>query len=351
MNFNIVHLIDARTSQDMLDQMRAVREDHERVISLGPSPTYSRLADIRVESLHCPMGVQGWAWRRLAKRLPAGAVLHAWSRELLPPACRAAQSVGGGVVCSLPYLPTGATLEQMPWEIGQYRHCLTVPTRRARGELIRLRADAKRVFVLPPAVPITPAGNARQVVREAMGFSDDEVVILAPAEMLRGAGHDWVCWAHAICREVQDRGRLILPGRHAREPRVRFFANTTGFGHEALFTGDTYRREELLATADIAAFLYERDFGVTAVAEAMAAGCAILATTTPDVMELCENETTALLAAPGDPRSAAAAMLRLIEDSQLRERLARTAKTHAQEHFRRETVRETLERIYATRKE
>ncbi|MBN1943814.1 MAG: glycosyltransferase family 4 protein [Phycisphaerae bacterium] len=350
MSREIVHLIDAQTPRDMLDQMWAVREAQERVVSLGPPPAYRRLGEVRIESLHCPMGVKGWAWRRLAKRLPADAIVHVWSRDLLPPACRAAQCVGGGVVCSLPHLPAGAALEQMPWELGQFGHCLTIPTARAREELIQRCADARRVFVLPPAVRSFPKADSRDgdAVREALGFSPDEVVILLPAEMLRGAGHDWASWAHAICREVQDRGRLIIPGRHPREPRVRFFANTTGFGHEAIFTGDEFSREELLAAADVAAFLYERDLGVTALAEAMAAGVAILATTTPDVMEICENETTALLAQPGSPRSAAAAMLRLIEDADLRRRLGKAGRAHAEEHFRRTAVRTRLERIYAT---
>jgi hypothetical protein len=345
----VVHLIDANMPRDMLDQMSAVRGDDDRVVSLGLPPAYGRLSQVRVESLHCPMGVKAWAWRRLARRLPAGAVLHVWSRELLPVASQAAGRVGGGVVCSLPYLPAGRTLERMPWEVGQFRHCLTVPTARAREELVRLRTDARRVFVLPPAVrPLPENTTAREKVREALGFSAEEVVILAPAEMLRGAGHDWASWAHAICREVQDRGRLIFPGRHSREPRVRFFANTTGFGHEAMFTGDEYSREELLAASDIAAFLYDRDLGVTAPAEAMAAGVAILASATPDISTVCENEKIALLTTPGSPREAAAAMLRLIEDPDLRARLGQAAKAHAAEHFTRDAVRGQLERIYAT---
>ena len=348
MDRKVIHLIDAQTRQDMLDQMLAVRGANERVISLGSPPAYRRLAEVRVESLHCPMGVKDWAWRRLAKRLPAGAIVHAWSRELLSPASQAARRVGGGVVCSLPHLPTGCALEQMPWEVGQFRHCLTVPTERACEELVRLRVDARRVFVLPPAVRPAPAAACRQSVREALGFSPEEIVILAPAEMLRGAGHDWACWAHAICREIQDRGRLILPGRHRRESRARFFANTTGFGHEVFFTGDAFGREELLAAADVAAFLYERDMGLTAIAEAMAAGLAILASTTPDVAAVCENETTALLTQPGSPRSAAADLLRLIEDAALRTSLGETGKMYAREHFPAAVVRRQLERIYAT---
>lgn len=349
MKSDIVHLIDGRTPQDMLDQMLAIRRREERVLSLGPPPAYRRLAEARPERLHCPMGVADWAWRRLADRLPHGAIVHIWSRELLPPACRAARRVGGGVVCSLPHLPTGKLLEEMPWEVGQFGHFLTVPTERAREELLRRRTDPRRVFVLPPAVrSFSETDSARRkAVRAALGFSDDEAVILAPAEMLRGAGHDWLCWAHAICREIQDRGRLILPGHHPRQPRVRFFANTTGYGSEAVFPGDAFCREDLLAASDVAAFLYDRDEGVTALAEAMATGLAILASATPDVSVLCEAEKTALLARPGDPRSAAAALLQLIEQPDLRRRLGQAGRQYAREHFDREKVRDRLAGIYA----
>ncbi len=348
MDDRIVHLIDAQTPQDMLDQMLAVRTPSQRVLSLGPAPVYRRLGEAGVESLHCPMGVKGWAWRRLMKQLPTGAIVHVWSRELLSPAWLATRRVGGGVVCSLPHLPSRAWLEQMPWEVGQYRHRLTVPTARARDELIALRTDARRVFVLPPAVrPVTHAPY-QAAVREALGLSPEEVVILAPAEMLRGAGHDWACWAHAICREVQDRGRLLLPGLHRRETRVRFFANTTGYGHEAIFTGEKFTRAELLAAADVAAFLYDHDQGITAIAEAMSAGVAVLASATPDVSDVCENETTALLVTPGSPRAAAAGMLRMIEEVALRRRLGEAGQAYAREHFQAAAVRSQLERIYAT---
>lgn len=348
MNENIVHLIDADTPQDMLDQLLALREPNERVLSLGPPPTYARLRAIPVEALPRPMGVAAWSWRRLAKTLPTKAILHVWSRELLLPAWRAARAVGGRMVCSLPHLPTGRVLDEMPWEMGQFGLRLTVPTERSRDELLRRRTDARRLFVLPPATQRPSDTTQRRArVRKALGLANDEVLILVPAEMLRGAGHDWACWAHAICREIQDRGRLILPGSHPRESRVQFFANTTGFGHETFFTGERFPREDAMAASDVAAFLYEQDLGLTALAEAMSAGLAILASRTPDLAATLVDGQTALLARPGDPRTAAAALLRLIEEPDLRERLARAAQAHAQQHFQRDIVRARLEEIYA----
>jgi len=57
----------------------------------------------------------------------------------------------------------------------------------------------------------------------------------------------------------------------------------------------------------------------------LAAGRAILAPDLPDMRELLRNDHNALLVAPGDDAAAASALRRLLEDRELRERLARAA--------------------------
>jgi glycosyltransferase involved in cell wall biosynthesis len=125
---------------------------------------------------------------------------------------------------------------------------------------------------------------------------------------------------------------------------VKFFSATTGFTHEVYFARDRFDRRAVLAAADVAAFLHVHDCGLTGAAQALTAGVAVLASTTPDLMELLD-EQTALRVAPTPQRESAAAIVRLIEDPGLIDRLAARADRAGQAH-RPARVRPRLEEIY-----
>ena len=59
-------------------------------------------------------------------------------------------------------------------------------------------------------------------------------------------------------------------------------------------------------------------------AEAMACGCAVVSTDCGGIREYAEHEVTALLSAPGDAEALASNLARLLEDEDLRLRLAKT---------------------------
>jgi glycosyltransferase involved in cell wall biosynthesis len=60
--------------------------------------------------------------------------------------------------------------------------------------------------------------------------------------------------------------------------------------------------------------------------EALAAGCALVATRVDGLAEVLEDERTALLVPPADPRALAAAIARLLSDAELRARLGAAAR-------------------------
>lgn len=66
-------------------------------------------------------------------------------------------------------------------------------------------------------------------------------------------------------------------------------------------------------------------------AEAMACGCAVVSTDCGGIREYAEHEVNALLSPPGDPQTLAQNILRLLEDDDLRVRLARAGYQQIQE--------------------
>lgn len=66
--------------------------------------------------------------------------------------------------------------------------------------------------------------------------------------------------------------------------------------------------------------------------EAQAAGCAVLATNTGGIPDIVHNEKTGLLVPPDDSHAAAAALLTLLQDQGLRERLAKAGEENVQRY-------------------
>jgi len=84
----------------------------------------------------------------------------------------------------------------------------------------------------------------------------------------------------------------------------------------------------------------------TTVLEAMASGRAVVATTTGGIVDMIVDGENGLLVPPGDEYKLAAAMDRLLTDTDLRDRLAAGARERIQQ-FTATSVVERLESVYA----
>jgi len=82
-----------------------------------------------------------------------------------------------------------------------------------------------------------------------------------------------------------------------------------------------------------------------ALLEAMQAGVPIVAGDAPGVEELVMNGETGLLCKPGDTLHLSRAILRLLRDADLRERLSRAAQAHASRFTGARMLEETLEAL------
>lgn len=345
-----LHIVDASTLPEMLRLAAAVRNDGDRVACVGPPPAGSPLP-LTDGCAHRPMGVPeaaGWRMSRLA----AGAcVLHAWSMPALRAGRELSLSTGVPLIASLPAAPSRDGLHSLVDLVGPGLLHVTVPTHAARAALIAAALPPGFVHVLPPAataaLPADARPAARGAVRAALGFTDDELVLVVPDTMVHAAGHDIASWSHATVRKVLGGLRLLLPGGGPNEPRVRFFANTTGHGHEAVFTADRFTLGESLAAADIALVLHHTALGVGALPDSMAAGLPVVASSVPDLAECVTHDVDAILVKPNSPRETAAGILRLADSRELRRRLGDAAQRTADRTFGVPACRLRLAELHA----
>ncbi len=104
--------------------------------------------------------------------------------------------------------------------------------------------------------------------------------------------------------------------------------------------GDVY------AAIDIFAHLSTEDSSPTAIHENMSVGRPAVITSLPGNLEIAEDRVDALLVPPGDPERAAAAMLELLGDSALANRLGVAARQRYEERHRPEMMAAAHESLF-----
>ena len=142
--------------------------------------------------------------------------------------------------------------------------------------------------------------------------------------------------------------RLTIAGSGPSLSDLTRLAEQIGVADRVSFTGridnalvpDLYRSATIFVNSSLV------DNMPISLLEAMASGVPIVSTSVGGIPYLVENERTALLVPPGDPAAMAAAISRLIGDSQLAEQL-REAGLEAVQRYAWSNVRSRLFNVYA----
>jgi glycosyltransferase involved in cell wall biosynthesis len=150
--------------------------------------------------------------------------------------------------------------------------------------------------------------------------------------------------------------RLRLVGRDSRDP-------ATGGSYADMirslllpaelarveFTGHLDRAavRDVLARAEVAVFPSHMETQGLVILEAMASGKAVVTTRTGPGPELVEDGVSGILCDPHDPASIAAALLRVLDDGGLRERLAEAARARVVALFSEDALMGRTEAFYA----
>ncbi|HVB34904.1 MAG TPA: glycosyltransferase family 4 protein [Patescibacteria group bacterium] len=100
------------------------------------------------------------------------------------------------------------------------------------------------------------------------------------------------------------------------------------------------------ATVLVCPSIWNEPYGMP-VAEAMAAGLPVVATRSGGIPEIVEHEKTGLLVERGDPSSMADAILRLLEDDDLRRSMGRAGRQRVLQHFTWDKTTHNLADLYS----
>ncbi len=297
-----------RTRRSWFDASRLALQS-ERALALRDLLPPGALGDAAVR-------VPGDRYLRLAPHLRGAEVVH--SQELgywySAQAARLKRRLGFKLALTV--------WETLPF-LGAYRNVRTRPyrelvlaetdlflaaTERARDSLLLEGAAPERIRICPPGIDV-----ARFTSAGGSGAPGGVPTILSPGRLVWEKGHQDVLRALALLRregahEQAARARVLIVGRGPEEKRLRAYAQELGLSAQVEFRGfipyeqmpAVYADASCLVLASLPTTYWEEQFGMV-LAEAMAAGLPILASSSGAIPEVTEGPPPrARLFAPGD---------------------------------------------------
>lgn len=225
---------------------------------------------------------------------------------------------------------------------------VSVETRRQLAAALGLSTDVADVVV--NGVPDRRGDPAP--IREELGLSQDEVLLVAVGNLDTRKGHILLLQALQQLRAagLRTRWRLAIAGGRGGDQRERLeaFAREHGFQDRLHLLTQREDIPDLLAAAEVFAMPSLWEGLPLALLEAMLAGKAIVASRVSGIPEAVSDDVEGLLSTPGDVGSLADALGRLLAEPSLRTRLGAAAQARARREFTVEAMVDAYERYYRT---
>ncbi|HEU0173749.1 MAG TPA: glycosyltransferase family 4 protein [Blastocatellia bacterium] len=239
------------------------------------------------------------------------------------------------------------------WTIGEARALIAVSDS-VRESLIKSFPDyADRVITIPNWIDAGCCGSlSREEARARLGLTR-RLAVGVIGQITRLKRQD--LFIEAAARLVQDRhwsdAEFLIVGEagpddEAYLSQLRETANRWRVGDNLRFTGYVENLPALLAGFDIVVAPSDNEAFSLALVEAMASGCAVVATRVGGMAEIVKDGVSGLLIERDNAHSLVAALSRLLVDKRLREKIGGVARTSVIERFNRHSAIDQIERLY-----
>lgn len=193
---------------------------------------------------------------------------------------------------------------------------------------------------LPPALP------DGATLRERLGLPERYCIMVGTCEPYKAHVVAIRAWAELPQRHADV--ALVLVGTGELLPHYRKLAAELGIGGRLHLTGQLTRAEVLALVRNSLAFIMpSRSEGMSiALLEAGIAGAPVICSDIEPFARLIEAEQTALVFAVDDQTALAHAVLRMLDDDALRERLARALADSVRQRYTADRMRRQYSTIY-----
>ena len=211
-----------------------------------------------------------------------------------------------------------------------------------RAKLIANGNPERKIVLIPNAVDLAlwRSGDGAAFRRE-LGLGPETFLILFAARITGGKGHRFLLESLAALPERDY--RLILAGEGDLREETEALCRSLGLEDKVIFTGFREDMPDLYAAADVTVCPSESETLSFLLLESMAAGTPVIATRAGGMTDIVTKEHACGLAVDyGDKTALAGAVMKLMDDPALRQRLAEGARRTAEREY---DVREAARRV------
>lgn len=224
----------------------------------------------------------------------------------------------------------------MAWALRRARRVIAVSEITRRHYLERARLRPERVVTIYNGIDPTAFQAGPGVGEEAraeLAIPPDAPVLATVAVQREPKGIQHMLAALPAVAAAFPTVRYLLVGDGPHRPALEQQARELGLADRVVFAGAREDVPRLLAAADIFVLPSLTEALPTVVAEAMAAGLPIVATTVGGIPEMVRHGEAALLVPPSDPEALAAAVLRLLANPRQASAMGRSGRRLVAERF------------------
>ncbi len=202
-----------------------------------------------------------------------------------------------------------------------------------------VRAERLRVIYNPIEVPrfAVVDADARRALRRRLNVTDDAWIVGIVGQVRAPKGHEeFLQAAQQLCAQRSDVVFIVVGASYSNEDRafqkgLQSQVATLGLAPAFRFVGQQQDVAPWMWAMDILAVPSWREPFGRVVVEGLAAGCAVVATAVGGIPEIIAHEQTGLLIPPQDSGRLAQAILRLMDDAELRATLVAQGRLRARD--------------------
>jgi L-malate glycosyltransferase len=219
-----------------------------------------------------------------------------------------------------------------------------------RGVLIQDGMDPDRIEVIHSGVGLSrfDPDLSGDTFRKEMGIGPETSVIGNIAHFADHKGHRYLVEAAGEVIRHRPGARFVLVGDGELKKTIESQVRGLGLENNVVFTGFRTDIPSILAAFDLFVLSSHLEGLCTSLMDAMAMGKPVVATTAGGIPEVVEDGVTGLLVPPKNPPALAEAMIRMIEDADLRRKFGEAGRRRAVEQFGDEAMVVKTETLYQT---
>ncbi len=235
-------------------------------------------------------------------------------------------------------------LRRMERMLARLSDRLIAVSEQVKNDLVRYGvAPAAKIAVVPLGFELTPfltSERFKGAFKEELGLDSSTKLVGIVGRIFPVKNHRLFLDAAVRLAREDERVHFVVVGDGILRPEMERYVRELGFGSRVHFTGWRRDLSRIYASLDVLVVSSDNEGTPVSAIEAMASGVPVVATRVGGLPDLVINGMTGYLVPPRDPDALAAAVARILQDSQTAIRMGVVTREYVRERY-------TLERLIA----